>query len=522
MMAENFGNVEIPAAEPLPLFRSGESSVGFVNLSQDDDGFIRRIYLFVKTPEYSGLSFPVTLVSNYLQQPLRREGSQVYRLGPEKLYLDGSAQNTALLGRWSFAPASRQVSAIDLLKDGFDPGVFRDKIVLMGESSTAGKDVYVTPLFRFRRSGLSRAHASGVVIQANAANALLSGNFVEVMPPGTQLLLAWGMTFVAFFSVIWSRPLTGILFSLLLMALGVIAAGLLFSRSHVWWRFVSAEMGIVLSTTAALGFRFYRERRLKIRAESVARQEANERQKLESEMVQARQIQESLLPASLPKLPGWDIAVQYAPCLEIGGDYYDFLQPDPSVVIFVIADVQGHGVSSALIMSNLQATLRTLVRGPQGRSPERIVAALNDALLEDSGGKRLVSLFLGLLDVSSREIRYVNAGHVTPLLLPPRNGAPRKLDAGGLLLGVFPGADYECGSVRLQRGDVFLACTDGITEASNASKEEYSLERMAVTAARYLERPASEIVENVMSDVGRFEQGGTHEDDKIVLVMRAI
>ncbi len=235
-------------------------------------------------------------------------------------------------------------------------------------------------------------------------------------------------------------------------------------------QFVSIEAGVALSLTAGLGYRFWREGVLKSQAEEDKSHEAQERRKLEDEMTSAREIQESLLPATLPKYDGLDIAARYEACLAVGGDYYDFLQLGPSKLLFVIADVQGHGVSSAMIMSNLQATLRNVLHGPQGQSPATLVAALNDALLESTRGERLVTLFLSTLDVSTREFVYVNAGHVDAAAVSTRRertaqpgggrDGPRSVSRRPVRSGVGKPQDgrRSCGNDRRDYGSNEFCC----------------------------------------------------------------
>jgi serine phosphatase RsbU (regulator of sigma subunit)/CHASE2 domain-containing sensor protein len=520
VLPDVFGTAQVPASEPLPIFREKDRPVGCVNLIEDPDGFIRRMVVFMKTTEYSGLSFPVEIASNYLGRPLTPAGLGVYRLGAVVIPLDGTGRNTALLGAWNPLPAHWIVSAERLLSGNFDVRSFHGKIVLVGESSAAGKDLYTTPLFRFRNPGTARAQLSGLEIHAVALNSLLSGRLIRVIEPPGRWLMSFLFIMLACALVILLRPRYGVPATLLVLGGVFLAAHLLFSREQLWIRFVSIEAGVVLSLTAGLGYRSWQEGILKSQAEEGKSHEAKERVKLEDEMVRARQIQESLLPATLPKLAGLEIAARYQACLHVGGDYYDFLQPDLSRLLFVIADVQGHGVSSGMIMSSLQATLRNILHGPQGQSPATIVAALNDALIESTGGGRLVTLFLSMLDLSTRELHYVNAGHVPPLLLRQGGSVLRRLEEGGMLLGVFSGTHYEQASVRLQLGDVLVAKTDGITEASNTAGEEYSLERVAGIVVRSLEHPAQEIAEDVFRGVAEFERGGDHEDDKIVVVIK--
>jgi serine phosphatase RsbU (regulator of sigma subunit)/CHASE2 domain-containing sensor protein len=522
VLPEVFGTDQVPADQPLNLFRGNDRPMGFVNLVEDADGFIRRMFVFIKTPSVSGLSFPVEIASQFLGQPLTRAGAGVYRLGDLTIHLDGTGRETALLGAWNRQPAKLVVSAARLLSNDFDASVFRGKIVLVGESSTDGKDLYATPLFRFRRPDTGRAQLSGVEIHAVALNSLLSGRMIRVMGPAGLWLLCFLFVLLASEMVILLRLEFGIPATVLVFGGVFLAAHLLFSRANLWMQFVSIEAGVALALTAGLGYRFWREGVLKAQAEEAERLEAGERKKLEDEISSAREIQESLLPASLPKYDGLELAARYQACLAIGGDYYDFLQLGPAKLLFVIADVQGHGVSSAMVMANLQGTLRNLMHGPHANAPAAIVAALNDALLEATRGERLVTLFLSILDVSTRELVYVNAGHVRPLLFRRGEGEVKELVEGGFLLGVFAGSEYEQGTITLKSGDVLLAMTDGITEAMNAVNEEYSVGRVEDVVRANLGRSAEEIIENVYQSVAEFERGGHHEDDKVVVVMKVV
>jgi serine phosphatase RsbU (regulator of sigma subunit)/CHASE2 domain-containing sensor protein len=520
VVPEVFGTDQVPADQPVNLFRRKDRPAGFVNLIEDSDGFVRRMFVYMKTEAISGLSFPVEVASQYLGQPLTREGPGVFRLGDLTIHLDGTGRETALLGAWNRQPAKLAVPAAQLLSGGFDVNAFRGKIVLVGESSTAGKDLYATPVFRFRRPDAGRVQLSGVEIHAVALNSILSGRIIRAMGATAQWSLSFLFIVLASALVILPRLKFGIAATLLVFGCVFLTADLLFSRANLWMQFVSIEAGVALALTAGLGYRFWREGVLKSQAEEAERVEAGERKKLEDEISSARVIQESLLPASLPKCEGLELAARYQACLAVGGDYYDFLQLGPEKLLFVIADVQGHGVSSALVMSNLQGTLRNLMHGPHANAPGAIVAALNDALIEATRGERLVTLFLSILDVSTREMVYVNAGHVRPLLFRRGESDVKELTEGGFLLGVFAGSEYEQGTIILKSGDVLLAMTDGITEAMNATNEEFSVARVENVVRADLGRSAGEIVEGVYRSVGEFERGGHHEDDKVVVVMK--
>ena len=247
--------------------------------------------------------------------------------------------------------------------------------------------------------------------------------------------------------------------------------------------------------------------------------EAMEKQRLEKELALARGIQRSLLPERAPVLKGYDVAVRHETTWEVGGDYYDFLTLGENTLLLVVADVEGKGVASALIMSNLQASLRSLVL--HLHSLEDIVASLNEMILADTKSQKFMSVFLGLVDTRRQGMHYINAGHVPPLVVGS-NGEAVPLTEGGMVIGLFPGVSYQRGFLRLKSGDVILACTDGITEAADTEGEQYESQRLVELVKRIQPQPAQEIVEAIFTDVARFSEGGIHTDDKVMMVVKVL
>jgi len=173
-----------------------------------------------------------------------------------------------------------------------------------------------------------------------------------------------------------------------------------------------------------------------------------------------------------------------------------------------------------LVMANFQATLHNLFRGPCLLSLPEVAAQLNQALIESTGGRRLVTLFLARLDLNTRAFNYVNAGHVPPFLVRPGENPPRQLHEGGLLLGAFSDSQYDSGSVQLSPGDVLVAQTDGIADACDSSGKRFTFERVMRTAAQHGKQSASEIVESVFREAGEYGHAGKEDDDKVLLVMK--
>ena len=243
------------------------------------------------------------------------------------------------------------------------------------------------------------------------------------------------------------------------------------------------------------------------------------KQRMERDLALARNIQLGLLPDRPPQIEGFDIAVSHKPCLEAGGDYYDFIALAADTTLAVVADVEGKGVGSAMVMANLQATLHALLA--HLHSLERLVESLNDMILTDTRGQKYMTMFVALLDQTHHAIHYVNAGHVPPAVVRASGGVDY-LTEGGMVVGLFPSVRFERGHVKLHHGDIVVACTDGITEAADKNDEEFGRERLSELVAKHRELPAEEIVQNVLQEVDQFSRGGTHEDDRVILVIKVL
>src|ERR1700735_3785997 len=243
------------------------------------------------------------------------------------------------------------------------------------------------------------------------------------------------------------------------------------------------------------------------------------KQRMERDLALARSIQLGLLPERPPLLDGFEIGVAHRPSLEVGGHYYDFIALAPDTILTVVADVEGKGVGSAMVMANLQATLHALLA--HLHSLERLVESLNDMMLADTRGQKFMTMFVGLLDQPHRTLHYVNAGHVPPAVVRA-DGSVEYLREGGMVVGLFPSVHYDRGHVRLNPGDIVVACTDGITEAMDTESEEFGQDRLVELAVRERAKPAQEIVDIVLKEVDLFSRGGTHEDDRVIMILKVV
>jgi len=185
----------------------------------------------------------------------------------------------------------------------------------------------------------------------------------------------------------------------------------------------------------------------------------------------------------------------------------------------VIADVEGKGVASALIMSNLQATLRALVM--HLHSLNKIAELLNRMILADTRAQKFLSIFLGLIDLRQKGIHYINCGHVPPVIVRPHE-REITLNEGGMIIGLFEDVQYQRGQAKFEPGDVLILCTDGITESMDSEQRMYGSERLVDCVRDVADRKAEEIVAVVNNDVTRFSHQGTHSDDKVMIVIKVV
>jgi phosphoserine phosphatase RsbU/P len=235
----------------------------------------------------------------------------------------------------------------------------------------------------------------------------------------------------------------------------------------------------------------------------------------EEELKRAREIQQMLLPSTLPQLARVQIAGAWQPAREVGGDYFDVIRLDKNRLGICVGDVAGKGITAALLMANLQASFRAFATTEA--SPQLVCTRLNKFLCANIASGKFVTFFYAVLDADARTLTYENAGH-SPGLLLRGNGTTEALRGGGAVLGALPDWTYQDYTAQLQPGDQLLLSTDGITEAENAQLEEFGDERL-LEAARARDGSALEVQRAIMQQVTAF-CGGNFRDDATLLVLR--
>jgi len=238
--------------------------------------------------------------------------------------------------------------------------------------------------------------------------------------------------------------------------------------------------------------------------------ERHQRQKMTQEASEARAIQEALLPKSSPYIPGFAVSGLSIPAGAVGGDWYDFISFDDGCWGLVLADVSGKGTAAALLMSATRGMLRSLAQTCSG--PGEVLTRLNRLLVEDFPCGKFVTMLLAVLNPSTRELTFSSAGHLRPLLVDDQGA--RFLDSErGMPLGLGTG-EFSESRVQLSKGSRLVFYSDGITEATAQSDEEYGAERMR----DHVLQPGA-CAESILANVRAFANGeGLHDDATVIFV----
>ena len=247
-------------------------------------------------------------------------------------------------------------------------------------------------------------------------------------------------------------------------------------------------------------------------------------ERMRRELALAAEVQQRLLPSCAPKGTAMEIAGFCEPARGVGGDYYDFIDFDNHQLGLAIADVAGKGMPAALLMSTVQATLRSLTAGnggPASYELSSIVSKLNRLLFNTTNGEHYVTFFYATFDQTTQLLTYVNAGHNPPLYLQAGPGSEfRQLTSGGLVAGAFEHAAYEQETVQMKADDLLFLYTDGLTEALNVEGEEFGTSRMMETLRSIASLSADQIRDVVVRRIKEWCAGMSLYDDLTFVVMK--
>ena len=297
------------------------------------------------------------------------------------------------------------------------------------------------------------------------------------------------------------------------LAIFLLGAGvLLYAGRGLIARSVIVTAGLTFAgTTAAgvFGLALYRVQ-IELRA---SRMELARKQ---AELNFAHEVQRALFPRQFPSDSDLEFSAICVPASGISGDYYDVLQLPGGRLVFAVADISGKGISAAILMSNVQAVLRTLAEA--GRSPAEVCSQLNRHLYRVTDDSWFATFFYAEWNCGDRTLTYINAGHTTPVLWGSSRG--QQLNEGGVPLGIFPDIEFRVGKVELQPGDLMAVYSDGVTEAGVQRGEQFGEARLEALVTRHAQKPLEEIQEQVLKEVRKWS-GEEPEDDVTLLLVRA-
>lgn len=259
--------------------------------------------------------------------------------------------------------------------------------------------------------------------------------------------------------------------------------------------------------------------------------ESKEKERLESELEIAREVQSQLYPKATPRLRSLEVIGFCRPARMVSGDYYDFIQLNAHWTALAIGDIAGKGISAALLMASIQSSLRAQLSSNRwlsdgaasaaaSPSTSELTALLNRQLYESTSPEKFATFFLALYHEPTSQLFYTNAGHLPPILL--KGSQAHRLEVSGMVLGAFPDQFYDRDSLRLEPGDLLAAYTDGITEPENEYGEEFGEKRLVNLLVRNARLPLREVAEQVTVAVQEWSAAAEQPDDMTLLLIRRL
>ncbi len=245
-----------------------------------------------------------------------------------------------------------------------------------------------------------------------------------------------------------------------------------------------------------------------------------EQERLRRELALASEVQKRLFPEKAPDVRCAQLVGYCLPARGVGGDYYDFLRVGSDQLGIALADVAGKGIAAALLMSVVQASLRSIADDP-AISLSQVTSKMNRLLCASTGPNSYATFFHARLEETTRKLTYVNGGHNPPFLLRNHHqGAIEELTTGGMIVGMFPFSQYEEGAVQLEPGDVLMLFTDGVSEAHNPNQEEFGEERLKEVLRRHGHLAVGDASSAILDELREWMADAPQHDDLTFVLMK--
>jgi phosphoserine phosphatase RsbU/P len=295
-----------------------------------------------------------------------------------------------------------------------------------------------------------------------------------------------------------------------------------------FWQAVLRDAPFAIAVALIVGSVYFAYENTRTRLEARNEQLQNqvqlgliEKQIHQTDLQQAHEIQVHLLPRETPQIPGYHIACAWQPARTVSGDYFDVLVLGKEKLGLVMADVSGKGMAAALLMANLQASVKAFTEDPNNPatdSPAALCAKLNTVLSNNVAPGRFVTLFYGILTSSSHVFKYENAGHCLPLLVHADGTIDFPAAYSGVL-GLFSHWTYSDREVELRSGDVLVLVTDGVLEAENEEEEEFGYQRLIASVQASRDQGVHAIRQCILTDVAAFCSNNFEDDASLIVMM---
>lgn len=381
---------------------------------------------------------------------------------------------------------------------------------------------------RFELMLLAIAFAMWAFLRISGASTTLTGNLIFTFVIGNWSAIFYGLAEPLYGRR--SRPWNWVVFLLCVAVVGtlgsvfahVVVLLVMQGRHAPLFRFddFDVPLGILVSLIFGVTSFLFAEQSNKMERRALELQgqvqlgEVKERSH-QAELEQAYEIQRHLLPQETPQIPGFRIACAWQPAKSVSGDYFDVLRLGEEKLGLCIADVSGKGITAALLMASLQASVKAFA--PEAASPATLCAKLNSVLCDTVAPGKFVTLFYGVIDAQSRRLDYENAGHCLPLLVRADGSMLMPASYSGVL-GLFSHWTYQDNSLQLLPGDCLVLMTDGVLEAADADEEEFGYQRLIDAVAKSRGSGAHGIRTAILEAVSAFCEGKFDDDASLIVV----
>ncbi len=470
---------EQTAVFPLPMFGDKALAVGYVNLISDPDGHVRQVL-----PSYLKYEHASLLIAERHSKNKFQLSSPVWINFP---------------GPYSFF---RRISFIDLIEHFEDPSVqsflesLRGKIVLVGFTATGtGLDLKPTvfsPLY------------PGIGIQASLVHTFLTGKYIQRLNRLYDWLLLFLFSLFILRLSILKSPLRAFFYTLAALFIFFEVSQVLFQYTGLWIPFFGFMLAAALLYGSATLFQFVR---IKIEREVFSR-----------ELVLAATIQNNMLPAEIPKMPGLEIAAVSLPARQVGGDFYDMIPLGESKCGLVIGDVSGKGIPAALFMAKSLSEFR---REIDLDSPGQVFRRLNVKFIQERSSGLFLTLLYLVVDLKRRTFTFSSAGHEPLYWYQKKSGLVQLVTTlEGPPIGTDAGGRFDEKSETIDTGDILVLISDGVREAMNSKRELFGSERIKSVIAESEKLSSQMIIERMNHEIQKFVKSAPQHDDLTLVCVK--